>query len=344
LTTRLDIFVSKKYFTKVTNTSQQHSSTATSSTMSSQSKSLHAMTLLVLATAMLFSVGFLKGVEGRKLLQEEETFPSEDILEEQDLIGEEYAMAMAPAPAPAPTMMTMEEESIVVEGEGEVPAKRRRSLLQELGNGPVPSGEEILGEIYDIYDEMFAPAPSPATTTEEEEILPPVRRKLLQMMEGMMPDMTGMPDPLPSTGDGAMDEGEAPSPAPTATTDEEILDEEVIPPVRKLLQEEGDVIMDGVIAVPPTEAPIAEGPAPAPIEDIGMIVEETPGRKLLQEELEPQPVINGEEEQEVRPMTEEEEATAEAPSPIIGTFEITTITGTITAAEEDYDPDMTGPN
>ena len=301
------------------------------------------MTLLVLATAMLFSVGFLKGVEGRKLLQEEETFPSEDILEEQDLIGEEYAMAMAPAPAPAPTMMKMEEESIVVEGEGEVPAKRRRSLLQELGNGPVPSGEEILGEIYDIYDEMFAPAPSPATTTEEEEILPPVRRKLLQMMEGMMPDMTGMPDPLPSTGDGAMDEGEAPSPAPTATTDEEILDEEVIPPVRKLLQEEGDVIMDEVIAVPATEAPIAEAPAPAPIEDIGMIVEETPGRKLLQEELEPQPVINGEEEQEVPPTTEEEEATAEAPSPIIGTFEITTITGTITAAE-DYDPDMTGPN
>ena len=167
------------------------------------------MTLLVLATAMLFSVGFLKGVEGRKLLQEEETFPSEDILKEQDLIGGEYAMAMAPAP----TMMTMEEESIVVEGEGEVPAKRRRSLLQELGNGPVPSGEEILGEIYDIYDEMFAPAPSPATTTEEEETLPPVRRTLLQMMEGMMPDMTGMPDPLPSTGDGAMDEGEAPSPA-----------------------------------------------------------------------------------------------------------------------------------
>jgi hypothetical protein len=215
--------------------------------------------------------------------------------------------------------------------------------LQELGNGPVPSGEEILGEIYDIYDEMFAPAPAPATTTEEEEILPPVRRKLLQMMEGMMPDMTGMPDPLPSTGDGAFDIGEAPAPAPTATTDEEILDEEVIPPVRKLLQEEGDVIMDEVIAVPPTEAPIAEAPAPAPIEDIGMIVEETPGRKLLQEELEPQPVINGEEEQEVPPTTEEEEATAEAPSPIIGTFEITTITGTITAAE-DYDPDMTGPN
>jgi hypothetical protein len=73
-----------------------------------------------------------------------------------------------------------------------------------------------------------------------------------------------------------------------------------------------------------------------------MIVEETPGRKLLQEELEPPPVINGEEEQEV-PTTEEEEATAEAPSPIIGTFELTTITGTITAAE-DYDPDMTGPN
>ena len=45
------------------------------------------------------------------------------------------------------------------------------------------------------------------TEEEEEEILPPVRRKLLQMMEGMMPDMTGMPDPLPSTGDGAMDVG-----------------------------------------------------------------------------------------------------------------------------------------
>jgi len=141
-----------------------------------------------------------------------------------------------------------------------------------------------------------------------------------------------------------MDVGEAPAPAPTATTDEEILDEEVIPPVRKLLQEEGDVMMDEVIAVPPTEAPIAEAPAPAPapIEDIGMIVEETPGRKLLQEELEPQPVINGE-EQEVPPTTEEEEVTAEAPSPIIGTFEITTVTGTITAAE-DYDPNGTGPN
>ncbi|CAL6400299.1 unnamed protein product [Bathycoccus prasinos] len=292
--------------------------------MSSQSKSLHAMTLLVLATAMLFSVGFLKGVEGRKLLQEEETFPSEDILEEQDLIGEE------------------KNRSLLKEKE-----RFQRSAVdrfcKNFGNGPVPSGEEILGEIYDIYDEMFAPAPAPATTTEEEEILPPVRRKLLQMMEGMMPDMTGMPDPLPSTGDGAFDIGEAPAPAPTATTDEEILDEEVIPPTRKLLQEEGDVIMDEVIAVPPTEAPIAEAPAPAPIEDIGMIVEETPGRKLLQEELEPQPVINGEEEQEVPPTTEEEEATAEAPSPIIGTFEITTITGTITAAE-DYDPDMTGPN
>ena len=72
---------------------------------------------------------------------------------------------------------------------------------------------------------MFAPAPAPATTTEEEETLPPVRRKLLQMMEGMMPDMTGMPDPLPSTGSGATDVGEAPAPAPTATTEEEILDE-----------------------------------------------------------------------------------------------------------------------
>ena len=154
--------------------------------------------------SMLFSSssgGFLiKGVEGRKLLQEE-TFPSEDILEEQDLTGGDYGMAMAPAQAPVPTMMTTEEEStIVVEG-GEVPAKkRRRSLLQELGNGPVPSfGEEILGEIYDVYDEMFAPAPATTTEEGEEEILPPVRRKLLQMMEGMMPDMTGMPDPLPST-------------------------------------------------------------------------------------------------------------------------------------------------
>ena len=103
-------------------------------------------------------------------------------------------------------------------------------------------------------------------------------------------------------------------------------------------------MMDEVIAVPPTEAPIAEAPAPAPapIEDIGMIVEETPGRKLLQEELEPQPVINGE-EQEVPPTTEEEEVTAEAPSQIIVTFEITTVTGTITAAE-DYDPNGTGPN
>ena len=36
------------------------------------------------------------------------------------------------------------------------------------------------------------------------------------------------------------------------------------------------------------------------------------------------------------------EATAEAPSPVVGTFEITTITGTITS--DDYDPDGTGPN
>ena len=73
-----------------------------------------------------------------------------------------------------------------------------------------------------------------------------------------------------------------------------------------------------------------------------MTIEETPGRKLLQEELEP--VVNGEEQQEVPPTMEGEEdaAAAEAPAPIIGTFEITTITGTITS--EDYDRNGTGPN
>jgi len=78
LTTRLDtFFVSIKYFTK----SNKHiTATFINSDIihtMSQSKSLNAMTLLVLATTMLFSMlfssssgGFLiKGVEGRKLSQ-----------------------------------------------------------------------------------------------------------------------------------------------------------------------------------------------------------------------------------------------------------------------------------
>ena len=328
--------------------SPHHRKTTTTSTTTRKNTTFFLVVpLLFCASFSSVSVEANAARFGRKLLQDV-SLPSEDVLS-----GEE-AMAMAPAPGPTPMTSTMEEEE---EEEEEPtilnePTKRRRSLLQELGNGPVPSDDGILGEVVDGIEEVFAPAPAPTTMEDddEEEDLPPVRRKLLQVMgtpameEGMMPDMTGMMDPLPGTG--MMNMGEAPSPAPApAPADADIIDDEIIPPGRKLLQEEGDVIMDEVIAVPPTEAPIAEAPAPEPaaIEDIGMIVEETPGRKLLQEELEPQPVINGEEEQEVPPTTEEEEAAAEAPSPIIGTFAITTITGSITAAE-DYDPNGTGPN
>ena len=201
----------------------------------------------------------------------------------------------------------MEEEEEEEEEEPTIldePTKRRRSLLQELGNGTVPSDDGILGEVVDGIEEVFAPAPAPTTMEEEEkEDLPPVRRKLLQVMgtpameEGMMPDMTGMMDPLPGTG--MMDMGEAPSPAPApAPADADIIDDEIISPGRKLLQEEEEEPMppvDESIALPPTESIIAEAPAPAP-----------------------------------------------APMEVVGTFEITTITGTITS--DDYDPDGTGPN
>ena len=290
---------------------------------------------------------------GRKLLQDV-SLPSEDVLS-----GEE-AMAMAPAPGPTPMTSTMEEEEEEEEEEPTIldePTKRRRSLLQELGNGPVPSDDGILGEVVDGIEEVFAPAPAPTTMEEEEkEDLPPVRRKLLQVMgtpameEGMMPDMTGMMDPLPGTG--MMDMGEAPSPAPApAPADADIIDDEIIPPGRKLLQEEKEEPMppvDESIALPPTESIIAEAPAPAPapMEDIGL-VEEMPGRKLLQEE-EEEPTPPADESIALSP-TESiiaeapAEATAEAPSPaVVGTFEITTITGTITS--DDYDPDGTGPN
>ena len=248
-----------------------------------------------------FSVSVEAARFGRKLLQDV-SLPSEDVLS-----GEE-AMAMAPAPGPAPMTSTMEEEEEEEEEEPTIldePTKRRRSLLQELGNGPVPSDDGILGEVVDGIEDVFAPAPAPTTMEEEEEDLPPVRRKLLQVMgtpameEGMMPDMTGMMDPLPGTG--MMDMGEAPAPAPApAPADAEIIDDEIIPPGRKLLQQEEEEPMppvDESIALPPTESIIAEAPA---------------------------------------------EATAEAPSPVVGTFEITTITGTITS--DDYDPDGTGPN
>jgi hypothetical protein len=289
---------------------------------------------------------------GRKLLQDV-SLPSEDVSS-----GEE-AMAMAPAPGPAPMTSTMEEEEEEEEEEPTIldePTKRRRSLLQELGNGPVPSS--LLGEMVDGIEEVFAPAPAPTTMEEqeEEEDLPPVRRKLLQVMgtpameEGMMPDMTGMMDPMPGTG--MMDMGEAPSPAPApAPADADIIDDEIIPPGRKLLQEEEEEPtppVDESIALPPTESIIAEAPAPAPapMEDIGL-VEEMPGRKLLQEE-EEEPTPPADESIALSP-TESiiaeapAEATAEAPSPaVVGTFEITTITGTITS--DDYDPDGTGPN
>ncbi len=296
--------------------------------------------LLVLATMAVMFSSVTVAVEARKL-QDTNTLPSEDVLSERELKGE----AMAPSSS-APTTTTtaaMEEVPMSVE-EGEVPM--RRKLLQELGNGPVPSDEDnFLGEVLDEIEEALAPAPAPATTTMaeeegEEEVLPPFR-KLLQMgMGDMMPDVTGMPDPLPPSGSATMGEAPAPAPAVVTTAEEEIVDEAVIPPGRKLLQEKGEVVMDESIAIPPAEAPAM---APAPSEDLStMTIEETPGRKLLQEELEP--VVNGEEQQEV-PTTmegEEDAAAAEAPSPIIGTFEITTITGTITS--EDYDPNGTGPN
>ena len=296
-------------------------------------------TLLVLATMAVMFSSATAAVEARKLLQDTDTLPSEDVLSERELKGE----AMAPASASPPPTTAMEEVPMSVE-EGEVPM--RRKLLQELGNGPVPSDEDnFLGEVLDEIEEALAPAPAPATTTMaeeegEEEVLPPFR-KLLQMgMGDMMPDVTGMPDPLPPSGSATMGEAPAPAPAVVTTAEEEIVDEAVIPPGRKLLQEKSEVVMDESIAIPPAEAPAM---APAPSEDLlTMTIEETPGRKLLQEELEP--AVNSEEQQEVPTAMEGEEdaAAAEAPSPIIGTFEITTITGTITS--EDYDPNGTGPN
>jgi hypothetical protein len=306
----------------------------------SANNALRALLLVLATMAVMFSSSSAAvAVEARKL-QDTNTLPSEDVLSERELKGE----AMAPSSsAPTTTTAAMEEVPMSVE-EGEVPM--RRKLLQELGNGPVPSDEDnFLGEVLDEIEEALAPAPAPATTTMaeeegEEEVLPPFR-KLLQMgMGDMMPDMTGMPDPLPPSGSATMGEAPAPAPAVVTTAEEEIVDEAVIPPGRKLLQEKGEVVMDESIAIPPAEAPAM---APAPSEDLStMTIEETPGRKLLQEELEP--VVNGEEQQEV-PATmegEEDAAAAEAPSPIIGTFEITTITGTITS--EDYDPNGTGPN
>ena len=294
-------------------------------------------TLLVLATMAVMFSSATAAVEARKLLQDTDTLPSEDVLSERELKGE----AMAPASASPPPTTAMEEVPMSVE-DGEVPM--RRKLLQELGNGPVPSDEDnFLGEVLDEIEEALAPAPAPATTTMaeeegEEEVLPPFR-KLLQMGD-MMPDVTGMPDPLPPSGSATMGEAPAPAPAVVTTAEEEIVDEAVIPPGRKLLQEKSEVVMDESIAIPPAEAPAM---APAPSEDLStMTIEETPGRKLLQEELEP--AVNSEEQQEVPTAMEGEEdaAAAEAPSPIIGTFEITTITGTITS--EDYDPNGTGPN
>ena len=305
----------------------------------SANNALRALLLVLATMAVMFSFFATVAVEARKL-QDTNTLPSEDVLSERELKSE----AMAPSSsAPTTTTTAMEEVPMSVE-EGEVPM--RRKLLQELGNGPVPSDEDnFLGEVLDEIEEALAPAPAPATTTmaEEEggeEVLPPFR-KLLQMgMGDMMPDVTGMPDPLPPSGSATMGEAPAPAPAVVTTAEEEIVDEAVIPPGRKLLQEKGEVVMDESIAIPPAEAPAM---APAPSEDLStMTIEETPGRKLLQEELEP--VVNGEEQQEV-PTTmegEEDAAAAEAPSPIIGTFEITTITGTITS--EDYDPNGTGPN
>ena len=333
--------------------SPHHRKTTTTSTTTRKNTTFFLVPLLFCASFSSVSVEANAARFGRKLLQDV-SLPSEDVLS-----GEE-AMAMAPAPGPTPMTSTMEEEEEEEEEEPTIldePTKRRRSLLQELGNGPVPSDDGILGEVVDGIEEVFAPAPAPTTMEDDdEEDLPPVRRKLLQVMgtpameEGMMPDMTGMMDPLPGTG--MMNMGEAPSPAPApAPADADIIDDEIIPPGRKLLQEEEEEPtppVDESIALPPTESIIAEAPAPAPapMEDIGL-VEEMPGRKLLQEE-EEEPTPPADESIALSP-TESiiaeapAEATAEAPSPaVVGTFEITTITGTITS--DDYDPDGTGPN
>ena len=332
--------------------SPHHRKTTTTSTTTRKNTTFFLVPLLFCASFSSVSVEANAARFGRKLLQDV-SLPSEDVLS-----GEE-AMAMAPAPGPTPMTSTMEEEEEEEEEPTilDEPTKRRRSLLQELGNGPVPSDDGILGEVVDGIEEVFAPAPAPTTMEDgDEEDLPPVRRKLLQVMgtpameEGMMPDMTGMMDPLPGTG--MMNMGEAPSPAPApAPADADIIDDEIIPPGRKLLQEEEEEPtppVDESIALPPTESIIAEAPAPAPapMEDIGL-VEEMPGRKLLQEE-EEEPTPPADESIALSP-TESiiaeapAEATAEAPSPaVVGTFEITTITGTITS--DDYDPDGTGPN
>ena len=285
--------------------SPHHRKTTTTSTTTTRKNTTFFLVVPLLFCASFSSVLSVEANAarfGRKLLQDV-SLPSEDVLS-----GEE-AMAMAPAPGPTPMTSTMEEEEEEEEEPTilDEPTKRRRSLLQELGNGPVPSDDGILGEVVDGIEEVFAPAPAPTTMEDDdEEDLPPVRRKLLQVMgtpameEGMMPDMTGTMDPLPGTG--MMNMGEAPSPAPApAPADADIIDDEIIPPGRKLLQEEEEEPtppVDESIALPPTESIIAEAPA---------------------------------------------EATAEAPSPaVVGTFEITTITGTITS--DDYDPDGTGPN
>ena len=117
--------------------------------------------LLVLASVMFSSATV--AVEARKL-QDTNTLPSEDVLSERELKSE----AMAPSSsAPTTTTTAMEEVPMSVE-EGEVPM--RRKLLQELGNGPVPSDEDnFLGEVLDEIEEALAPAPAPATTTMAEE-------------------------------------------------------------------------------------------------------------------------------------------------------------------------------
>jgi len=118
--------------------------------------------LLVLASVMFSSATV--AVEARKL-QDTNTLPSEDVLSERELKGE----AMAPSSSVPTTTTTaaMEEVPMSVE-EGEVPM--RRKLLQELGNGPVPSDEDnFLGEVLDEIEEALAPAPAPATTTMAEE-------------------------------------------------------------------------------------------------------------------------------------------------------------------------------
>ena len=155
--------------------SPHHRKTTTTSTTTRKNTTFFLVVpLLFCASFSSVSVEANAARFGRKLLQDV-SLPSEDVLS-----GEE-AMAMAPAPGPTPMTSTMEEEEEEEEEPTilDEPTKRRRSLLQELGNGPVPSDDGILGEVVDGIEDVFAPAPAPTTMEDDDdEDLPPGEKKI----------------------------------------------------------------------------------------------------------------------------------------------------------------------